>query len=119
MRKLAVLVVAVTVAVFATAALSGNAGVQSQDSSQRPSVASLQTQVNELRSELICLEAIAGDAYEQNWLTAESASGPKPQTPINDRGVCRKVGIKQQIDTSSSSVFPLPFTQLIARAFGK
>lgn len=117
MKKLVALVGAVILAVLATATLSGNAGVEN---SQGVQVVSLQKQVNELRSELICLEAVAGDAYEQNWHSTQSANpNAKVQTPIDDRGVCRKLGIKQQIDTSTSSVFPHPFTELIARAFGR
>ena len=61
MRKLAVLVGAVTVAVFATAALTGNAGVRKQTVGDRTQIASLQKQVNELRNELICLDTIAGN----------------------------------------------------------
>lgn len=116
MKKIVVLTGAVTIAVLATSALSGNAGVQT---SQRVQVVSLQKQVNELRSELICLEAVAGDAYEQNWLATQSTNpNAKAQKPIDDRGVCRKLGIKQQIDTTTNSIYPLPFTQLIGRAFG-
>jgi hypothetical protein len=119
MTKLAVLVSAIAVAVFATAALSGNAGVQRQASGQRERVVSLQKQVNELRNELICLEAVAGDAYEQDWFVADSAAAPKAQAPVNDGGVCGRLGIRQLPDTSTSSVFPQPFRQLIARAFGR
>ncbi|HEY2543744.1 MAG TPA: hypothetical protein VGH92_11915 [Gaiellaceae bacterium] len=119
MKTLAILVGAVAVAVFATAAVSGNAGITRAAHGDQASAVSLQKQVNELRSELICLEAVSGDGYAQDWWVASSASGPKPQTPLDDRGVCAKLGIKQMPDTGSSAVLPQPYAQLIARAFGR
>ncbi|MBV8064385.1 MAG: hypothetical protein JOY72_07025 [Actinobacteria bacterium] len=116
MNRILLVAGAVAIAVLATSALAGNAGVQT---GQRAQVVSLQAQVTELRRELICLDAVSGDAYEQNWFSAESANGtPKPQKPINDHAICRGLGIKTQIDTTTSSVYPTPFTQLVGRAFG-
>jgi hypothetical protein len=122
MRKLAVLVGAVTVAVFATAALTGNAGVRKQTVGDRAQVVSLQKQVNELRSELICLEAVTGDGLASDAYWAASASANSTLTAdksVDDRGVCQKLGVPG-IGTTPAGLDGLtpPFRRLIARAFG-
>lgn len=121
MKKLAALIGLMAVAVLTTAALSGNAGVD-RSAGDQARVSTLQQQVNELRSELICLEAVAGDGYAQDWWIANSSSSTtalKAQPGINDRGVCAKLGIKQVPPTDSSAALTQPFTQLIGRAFGR
>lgn len=121
MKRLVVLVGLVAVVVLATAALSGNAG-ENRTAGDQARLATLQQQVNELRSELVCLEAVAGDGYAQDWWIANNASSTtasKPQSGINDRGVCAKLGVKQVPPTDSSAVLTQPFTQLIGRAFGR
>lgn len=118
MKRLGVLVGLAAVAALAIAVFSGSAGAR-QTTGNQVQVASLQAQVNELRSELICFEAVAGDGYAQDWFTAESANGtPKGPTSINDHGVCARIGLKQLPPTDSSSVLTQPFTTLINRAFG-
>lgn len=119
MKKFAVLIGLVAVAVLGTAALSGNAGVK-RTAGDQVRVATLQQQVNELRSELICLEAVTGDGYAQDWWIASSAAGsPKPQAAINDRGVCAKLGIKELPPVDGSPANTQPFIQLIGRALGR
>jgi hypothetical protein len=68
----------VTVAVFSTAALTGNAGVKKQTVGDRAQIVSLQKQVKELRNELICLDTIAGNgvAADGYW-AAQAASGQR------------------------------------------
>jgi hypothetical protein len=119
MRKLAVLVGAVTVAVFATAAVTGNAGVRKQTAGDRVQIASLQKQVNELRNELICLDTIAGDGVAADGYWAAEASGvPKTEASIDDRGVCKKLGVVTQGTTPVPNQMAPPFDQLVRRAFG-
>jgi hypothetical protein len=119
MRKLAVLVGAVTVAVFATAALTGNAGVRKQTVGDRTQILSLQKQVNELRNELICLDTIAGNGVAADGYWAAEASGsPKTETSIDDRGVCKKLGVVTQGTTPVPNQMTPPFNQLVRRAFG-
>ena len=118
MRKLAVLAVAVAVAVFATGALSSNASVQT---GQRQQVVSLQKQVNELRNELICLDTIAGNAVAADALSAQQATTSRsltPETGVNDRGVCKKLGVVTQGTTVVPNQMIPPFAQLARRAFG-
>ena len=119
MRKLAVLVGAVTVAVFATAALTGNAGVKKQTVNDRAQIVSLQKQVNELRNELICLDTIAGNgvAADGYW-AAQAAGGPREETPVDDRGVCKKLGVVTQGATPVPNSMIPPFVQLAHRVFG-
>lgn len=119
MKNLAVLVVAVTVAVSATAALSGNASVNST-TGQQALTASLQAQVNELRNELICLDTIAGNgvAADGYW-AAEAAGTPKTESAVDDRGVCKKLGVTTQGTTPVPNQMIPPFVQLARRAFGK
>ncbi|TMM09311.1 MAG: hypothetical protein E6F98_14680 [Actinobacteria bacterium] len=119
MRKLAVLVGAVTVAVFATAALTGNAGVKKQTVGDRTQIVSLQKQVNELRNELICLDTIAGNgvAADGYW-AAQAAGGPRAETPVDDRGVCKKLGVVTQGATPVPNSMIPPFVQLAHRVFG-
>jgi hypothetical protein len=119
MRNLAVLTGAVAIAVFATAAVTGNAGVSKQAASDRTQVVSLQKQVNELRSELICLDTIAGNGVAADGYWAAEASGtPKSETPVNDRGVCKKLGVDTQGTTPVPNQMIPPFVQLARRAFG-
>lgn len=119
MRKLAVLVGAVTVAVFATAALTGNAGVRKQSLGDRMQLVSLQKQVNELRNELICLDTIAGNGVAADGYWAAEASGtPKTETAVDDRGVCKKLGVVTQGTTPVPNSMIPPFHQLARRAFG-
>jgi len=119
MRKLAVLVGAVTVAVFATAALTGNAGVRKQTVGDRSQIVSLQKQVNELRSELICLDAIAGNGVAADGYWAAQASGtPRAETSVDDRGVCKKLGVVTQGTTPVPNQMIPPFVQLAHRVFG-
>lgn len=119
MRKLAVLVGAVTVAVFATAALTGNAGVRKQTVGDRTQIVSLQKQVNELRNELICLDTIAGNGVAADaYFAGEASGGPKAETPVDDRGVCKKLGVVTQGATPVPNQMIPPFDQLVRRAFG-
>jgi hypothetical protein len=119
MKKLAVLAAAVAVAVSATAALSGNAGVK-QAAREQAHAATLQQQVNELRNELVCLEALtanglASDAY---W-AASAGSTPTAATPVDDRGVCKKLGVRGLGTTpDGTGAFGPSFRQLIVRATG-
>jgi hypothetical protein len=118
MKSFAVLVGAVAVAVFATAALTGNAGVNKTARDQ--AIPSLQKQVNELRSELICLESVTGNGLTSDAFWAASANGsPTPGSPVDDRGVCKQLGVTN-LGTTPNGVGGLapPFRQLIVRAFG-
>ena len=117
MTKVAVLVGAVAVAVFATAALTGNAGVN-KAAREQARAATLQQQVNELRSELICLEAVTSDGLAQDFYKAASAIGsPKQETQIDDRGVCQKLGVARP-GTYPDQTSSQALTRLIRRAFG-
>jgi hypothetical protein len=117
-KNLAVLVGAVTVAVLATAALTGNAGVNKAAGDQARA-ATLQQQINELRNELICLDTIAGNGVAADGYWAAEASGaPKEETSINDRGVCKKLGVVTQGTTPVPNQMTPPFNQLARRAFG-
>ena len=117
-KNLAVLVGAVTIAVLATAALSGNAGVN-RATLEQARAASLQQQVNELRSELICLDTIAGNGVAADGYWAAEASGtPKAEASITDRGVCKKLGVVTQGTTPVPNSMITPFKQLARRAFG-
>ena len=119
MKKLAVLAAAVAVAVSATAALSGNAGVK-QAAREQARAATLQQQVNELRNELICLEALTGNGLTSDAYWAASAgSSPTPGSPVDDRGVCKKLGVRG-LGTTPDGIGALapPFRQLIVRAAG-
>ena len=119
MRMLAVVVGAVTVAVFATSALSGNAGVkQSARERARAATPSLQKQVNELRNELICLEAVTGNGLAQDLYAARSATGsPTADSSIDERGVCKKLGVTLP-STTPDGIASQALRQLIVRAFG-
>ena len=117
MMKLAVLASAVTVAVVATAALSGNAGVN-KAAREQARAATLQQQVNELRNELICLEAVTGDGLAQDLYKAASAIGsPKQETQVDDRGVCQKLGVARP-GTYPNETSTEAIARLIRRAFG-
>lgn len=118
MRSLVVLVGAVAVAVFATAAVTGNAGVNTVARDQARAV-TLQQQINELRNELICLDAIAGDgvAADAYW-AGEAAGTPRAEASIDDRGVCKKLGVVTQGTTPVPNNMTPPFNQLVRRAFG-
>ena len=117
MKNLAVLVSAVAVAVFATAAFSGNAAV-TRGARAQARAATLQAQVNELRSELICLTAATGDGLAADAFYAASGGGsPTAEKPVDDRGVCRKLGVTAPATTSSLTMTPA-FRQLVKRAFG-
>jgi hypothetical protein len=118
MRNLTVLVSAVAIAVFATAAVTGNAGVN-RAAREEARAATLQQQINELRSELICLDTIAGNGVAADGYWAAEASGaPKEETSVNDRGVCKKLGVATQGTTPVPNQMIPPFTQLARRAFG-
>lgn len=119
MRKLAVLVGALTIAILATAALTGNAGIKKQTVGDRSQIASLQKQVNELRNELICLVTIAGNGVAADGYWAAEASGaPKAEKSIDDRGVCKKLGVVTQGTSPVPNSMIPPFSQLARRAFG-
>ena len=118
MKRFAIFFGLVAVAVLATAALSGNAGV-TQTAGEQARVASLQQQVNELRSELICLDTIAGNGVAADGYWAAEASGtPKPEASIDDRGVCKKLGVVTQGTSPVPNGMITPFKQLAHRAFG-
>ena len=118
MKNLAVLVGAVTIAVLATAALAGNAGVN-KAAREQARAATLQQQINELRNELICLDTIAGNGVAADGYWAAEASGtPKTETSVNDRGVCKKLGVVTQGTTPVPNQMIPPFDQLARRAFG-
>ena len=117
MMKLAVLAGAVTVSVFATAALSGNAGVE-KAAREHARAATLQLQVNELRSELICLETVTSDGLAQDLFKAASAIGsPKQEDQVDDRGVCKKLGVARP-GTYPNQTSTQALARLIRRAFG-
>ena len=117
MMKLAVLVGAVAVAVFATAALSGNAGVKRAARAQARA-ATLQQQVNELRNELICVEAVTGNGLAQDLYAAQSAiSSPRADYSVDERGVCKKLGVALPGTTPDGTVGQA-LRGLIVRAFG-
>jgi type II secretory pathway pseudopilin PulG len=117
MRKLAVLAGAVAVAVFATSALSGTAAVK-QAAREQARAATLQQQVNELRNELICVEAVTGNGLAQDLYAAHSANGsPTPDSPVDERGVCKKLGVSLPGTTPDGTVSQA-FRRLIVRAFG-
>jgi len=118
MKKLAVLAAAVAVAVSATAALSGNAGVK-QAAREQAHAATLQQQVNELRNELVCLEAATGDGLAQDYYFAASAgSSPKPDQSVDDRGVCKKLRVTVPGMNPNGISITEAFRQLIGRAIG-
>jgi hypothetical protein len=118
MTKVAVLVGVVAIAVFATAALSGNAGVKQGAGAQAAQVVSLQKQVNELRSELICAEAVTGNGLAQDLFAAQSTTGsPKPDPSVDERGVCKKLAVTLPGTTPDGTVSEA-FRRLIVRAFG-
>ena len=117
MTKVALLVGTVAVAVFATAALTGNAGVN-KAARERARAATLQQQVNELRSELICLEAVTGDGLAQDLFKAASAIGsPKQETQVDDRGVCKQLGVIRP-GTYPDGASTQAVARLLRRAFG-
>jgi hypothetical protein len=117
MTKVAVLVGAVAVAVLATAALTGNAGVNKAARAQARA-ATLQQQVNELRSELICLETVTGDGLAQDYFKAASAIGtPKQEDQVDDRGVCKKLGVARPA-TYPNQTSTQAIARLLRRAFG-
>jgi hypothetical protein len=117
MTKVAVLVGAVAVAVFATAALTGNAGVN-KAARERARAATLQQQVNELRQELICLETVTGDGLAPDLINAASAIGsPKQETQVDDRGVCKKLGVARPGTYPNEASTPA-IAALLRRAFG-
>jgi hypothetical protein len=117
MTKVAVLVGAVAVAVFATAALTGNAGVNKAVRAQARA-ATLQQQVNELRQELICLETVTGDGLAQDYFKAASAIGtPKQEDQVDDRGVCKKLGVVRPGTYPNQASTPA-IARLLRRAFG-
>jgi hypothetical protein len=119
MTKVAVLVGVVAVAVFATAALSGNAGVKQGAGEQAARAVSLQKQVNELRNELICLATVTGNGVAADAFWAQEATGsPKPETPVDDRGVCKKLGVTVLGTTPTPGGMAQPFSQVVRRAFG-
>lgn len=115
MKNLAVLVVAVIVAVFATAAVTGNAGVN-KAAREHIQVATLQKQINELRSELICDETATGNGLSAVWWQGHSTAAS--ETPVNDRGVCKKLGVTTVPTTTQNGSLTPPFNQLVRRAFG-
>ena len=118
MKRIAIFVGLVAVAVLATAALSGNAGVK-QTAGEQARIASLQQQVNELRNELICLDTIAGNGVAADGYWAAEASGaPKTEPSVDDRGVCKKLGVVTQGTTPVPNAMIPPFKQLAHRAFG-
>jgi hypothetical protein len=118
MKKLAVLAGAVTVAVLATAAFTSNAGVN-RAAREQARAATLQQQVNELRSELICLEAVTGDGLAQDLYKAASAIGsPKQEDQVDDRGVCKQLGVVRP-GTYPNETSTQAIAQLIRRAFGR
>jgi hypothetical protein len=117
MMKVAVLAATVAAAVFATAALSGNAGVNRAARAQARA-ATLQQQVNELRSELICLETVTSDGLAQDFFKAASAIGtPKQEDQVDDRGVCKKLGVARP-GTYPNQASTQAIARLIRRAFG-
>lgn len=117
MRNLMILVGAVAIPVFATAAVTGNAGVNRSAAAR---AVSLQAQVNELRSELICLDTIAGNGVAADGYWAQEASGtPKAETAVDDRGVCKKLGVVTQGTTPVPGGMITPFARLARRAFGR
>jgi hypothetical protein len=117
MKKLAVLAGVVAVAVFATTALSGNAGVK-QAAREHARAATLQKQINELRNELICAEAVTGDGLAQDLYAAQSATGsPRADSPVDERGVCKKLGVAVPGTTPDGTVSQA-LRRLIVRAFG-
>jgi hypothetical protein len=117
MMKVAVLAATVAAAVFATAALSGNAGVNKAARAQARA-ATLQQQVNELRSELICLETVTSDGLAQDFFKAASAIGsPKQEDQVDDRGVCKKLGVARP-GTYPNQTSTQAIARLIRRAFG-
>jgi hypothetical protein len=117
MKMFAVLVGAVTVAVFATNALSGNAGVK-QAAREHARAATLQQQINELRNELICAEAVTGNGLAQDLFAAQSATAsPKADFPVDERGVCKKLGVALPGTTPDGTV-STALRRLIVRAFG-
>ncbi len=116
MKNLAVLVGAVAIAVFATAAVTGTAGVNKDAGTQ---AVSLQKQVNELRSELICLATVSGDGVAADGYWAQSATGtPKQEASVDDRGVCKKLGVTTLPTTPTQGSMAQPFRQVVSRAFG-
>lgn len=120
MKNLAVLAGAVAIAIFATAAVTGNAGVN-KDARDQAHVATLQQQINELRSELICAETAAGNGLAADAYQAQAASGNTPkgtETGVNDRGVCKKLGVTAVPQTSQNGSMTQAFQQLVRRAFG-
>jgi hypothetical protein len=117
MKMLAVLVGAVTVAVFATNALSGNAGVK-RAAREQARAATLQQQINELRNELICAEAVTGNGLAQDLYAAQSATGsPKADPSVDERGVCKKLGVALP-GTTPDGTASQALRRLIVRAFG-
>ena len=121
MKNVAIVAGAVAIAVFATAAVTGNAGVNKTATSDQARAASLQKQINELRSELICAEAATGDGLAADSYQAQSASGNPPkgsEQSIDDHGVCKKLGVTTLPSTSQSGTMTPPFKQLVHRAFG-
>lgn len=116
MKSLALLVTAVSVAVYATAALTGNAAV---NDTSRARAASLQQQVNELRSELICLDTIAGNGVAADGYWAQEASGTATaEKSVDDKGVCKKLHVLTQGTLPVPNGMASPFRQLARRAFG-
>jgi len=119
MKSIAMLVGAVSIAVFATAAVTGTAGTD-RSASWQASAVSLQAQVNELRNELVCLDAIAGNGVAADAYWAEEASGaPKEEPSVDDRGVCKKLGVHTQGTTPVPNSMAPPFAQLAHRVFGR
>ncbi|HXR12712.1 MAG TPA: hypothetical protein VN770_10480 [Gaiellaceae bacterium] len=113
MKKFAVLVGVVAVAVLATAALSGNAGVK-KSAGEQARVATLQHQVNELRNELICLTTVSGnDAAASIYAT----SGTSAENPVNDHGICHTLGVTVPGTKPAAGSMTRPFVQLVKRAF--
>lgn len=118
MKNLVVLVGAVAIAVFATAAVTGNAGI-TRVAREQARDATLQQQINELRNELICLDAIAGDGVAADGYWAAEASGtPKAESSVDDRGVCKRLRVVTQGTTPVPNSMTPPFDQLARRAFG-
>ena len=121
MKNVAIVAGAVAIAVFATAAVTGNAGVNNTAARDQAHAASLQKQINELRSELICAEAATGDGLAADGYQAQSAAGFPPkgsEQSIDDHGVCKKLGVTTLPSTSQNGTMTPPFKQLVHRAFG-
>lgn len=115
MKNLAVLVAVVTVAVLATAAVTGNAGV-SKAAREQIQLATLQAQINELRRELICDETVTGNGLSATWWQGHSTASS--EKPVDDRGTCKKLGVTTVPTTTQNGSLTPPFDQLVRRAFG-